>query len=81
MLHSILKQDTFLIGDLNLSQLLLMNDARFLWLILVPKRAEIVELHELSEADQTLLLSEMMSISKVLKQQFGSYLMVLGSTG
>ena len=31
--------DTHPLGDLELSRVLLMNDARFAWLILVPRRA------------------------------------------
>ena len=34
-----LEADTVPVGDLALSRVLLMNDARFPWLILVPRRA------------------------------------------
>ena len=33
-----LARDAFVIGDLALSRVLLMNDARWPWLILVPRR-------------------------------------------
>ena len=36
-----LAADTLPIGDLKLSRALLMNDARYPWLILVPRRADL----------------------------------------
>ena len=39
-LDSRLAADTFLVGETPLSQVLLMNDARYPWLILVPRRAD-----------------------------------------
>ena len=53
-----LAADTIFIADWKLSRVLLMNDARFPWLILVPRRADAVELDELSFDDQTQLLHE-----------------------
>ena len=42
-------------GETSLSQVLLMNDARYPWLILVPQRCDVTEPFELSEADQAQL--------------------------
>ena len=50
-LHTKLAADTSLIGRLSGCQLLLMNDARYPWLILVPEQDGLRELHELN--DQT----------------------------
>ncbi|WP_244240495.1 HIT domain-containing protein, partial [Pseudomonas aeruginosa] len=36
-----LEQDTLLLGDFPLSRLLLMNDARYPWFILVPRREDV----------------------------------------
>ncbi len=47
VLDARLAADTIEIGDLALSRLLLMNDARFLWLILVPRRNDLSELIDL----------------------------------
>ena len=52
-----LAADTFVVGETPLSQVLLMNDARYPWLILVPWRCHISEPFELSEADQAQLWS------------------------
>lgn len=58
ILHPRLAGDTLGLGDLPLSRVLLMNDSRFPWLILVPKRIGVTELHQLSIEDQQQLLAE-----------------------
>jgi diadenosine tetraphosphate (Ap4A) HIT family hydrolase len=50
--------DTFLVGDLELCRVLLMNDARYPWLILVPRHAGIVELTDLDARDRARLIEE-----------------------
>jgi diadenosine tetraphosphate (Ap4A) HIT family hydrolase len=57
-LHSQLEADTYPIGDLDLCRVLLMDDARWPWLILVPRRADKRELYDLEPADQVLLTRE-----------------------
>ena len=47
-LHTQLAADTSIIGHLSGCQLLLMNDSRYPWLILVPKQDGLRELHELN---------------------------------
>ena len=53
-----LATDTHLVGDLELSRVLLMNDARFPWLILVPRRTGMRDLIDLVPAEQHVLLDE-----------------------
>jgi hypothetical protein len=62
-----LARDTFVIGDLPLCRVLLMNDARWPWLILVPRREGMVELIDLELADQTQLMDEAGRASRFLK--------------
>ena len=62
-----LARDTFLIGDWPLSRVLLMNDARWPWFILVPRREDMVELIDLEPADQTQLMDESSRIARFLK--------------
>lgn len=62
-----LEADTHAIGDLPLSQLLLMDDARFPWLILVPRIAGARELIDLDEADQRTLLGELNLVGRALE--------------
>lgn len=57
-LHPRLAADTVAVGALGLSELRLMNDARFPWLILVPRIAGIADYTALSAADQASLWTE-----------------------
>jgi diadenosine tetraphosphate (Ap4A) HIT family hydrolase len=58
VLDSRLAADTVPVGDLPLSSVLLMNDARFPWLILVPRREGASELTDLSDEDAAALMGE-----------------------
>ena len=53
-----LAADTVAVGDLPLSTVLLMDAARFPWLILVPRRASLSEIIDLTLEDATSLMSE-----------------------
>jgi len=61
-----LAADTHPVGDLQLSRLLLMDDARFPWLILVPRQAGLRELIDLPRDDQIVLLDEINRCAHVL---------------
>lgn len=67
-----LAADTFVLGSTPLSRVLLMNDARFPWLILVPERADVSEPFELSEADQEQLWQESMRLGGAMKAHFAA---------
>lgn len=62
-----LAADTRVLGDLGLSRLLLMDDATYPWLVLVPRRAGLVELIDLSRDDRIALLDEVAAVSEALK--------------
>lgn len=53
-----IEKDTFHIGDLPLSRVLLTNVVNFPWIILVPKVPEVSELFELSSEQQNQYLNE-----------------------
>lgn len=57
-LHPRLQQDTIHLGQFDLCDVLLMNDARYPWVILVPKRADITEVFQLSNDEQQQLMAE-----------------------
>jgi diadenosine tetraphosphate (Ap4A) HIT family hydrolase len=59
--------DTHLIGELALSRLLLMDDARFPWLILVPRIAGARELFDLDGADRATLLAELDAVGRAIE--------------
>jgi diadenosine tetraphosphate (Ap4A) HIT family hydrolase len=61
-----LETDTLPVGDLPLSSVLLMDDARFPWLILVPRRAAVSEITDLTEEDAQLLVSEIRLATRVM---------------
>lgn len=65
-LHPKLKEDTLLVTELNFSLLLLMNDQRFPWLVLVPKKAGLTELYSLSQNELSLLSMEIKIVSLML---------------
>lgn len=69
-LNEILEGDTFLVQDLKLCQLRLMNNEFYPWLILVPRRENISEIFELNAADQEQLMVEISQISKLVKEVF-----------
>ena len=58
------------IGPTDLCEVRLANDRRFPWVILIPRRAGVTELHDLSPADQQTLMAEITRIAAVLKQRF-----------
>ena len=68
-LHPQIIQDTLDVGDLPLSRLQLMNDATYPWLILVPRRADIVEIIDLVPDERVQLMTEISQVSQVLKSE------------
>ena len=65
-LNAQLAADTVLIGDLALSSVLLMDDARFPWFILVPRRPGASEVTDLTDEDAAQLMSEIRIATRVL---------------
>lgn len=67
-LHPQLQADCIHIKHMELSDLLLMNDSRFPWLILVPRVADVSEMFDLAADKQTFLHQEIISIAHRLKK-------------
>ncbi|MBC2884093.1 HIT domain-containing protein [Ochrobactrum sp. CM-21-5] len=63
-----LSADTFSVAVLGLCELRLMNDRRWPWLILVPRRTGLAEIHDLTPLDQTLLTFEAGIVAQALKK-------------
>jgi diadenosine tetraphosphate (Ap4A) HIT family hydrolase len=70
-LDSQLARDTFLVGELPLARVLLMNDANYPWLILVPRVAGAVEIIDLDDEQQDLLMDEIALVARVLRDVTG----------
>jgi diadenosine tetraphosphate (Ap4A) HIT family hydrolase len=69
-LHPTLARDTVEIARLPLCRVLLMNDRRFPWLILVPERESLREIHDLPSADRSTLIEEIAQAGQVLARLF-----------
>ncbi|MGV6807183.1 MAG: HIT domain-containing protein [bacterium] len=69
-LHPRLAQDSLEIGRFPLGLLLLSKDANYPWLILVPQREDVSEIHHLSEGDQQQLLKESCILAEVMVDLF-----------
>jgi diadenosine tetraphosphate (Ap4A) HIT family hydrolase len=62
-----LAADTDPVGELPLCRVLLMNDARFRWLILVPRRDGLSEIADLPADERTRLVEEAMQAGEALR--------------
>ncbi len=80
-LHPRLAADTYPIKDLALSRVLFMNDNRYPWVILVPMRPGIVEIHDLAEADRQQLMTEISVASETLAALFETDKINVGALG
>ncbi|CAA7619781.1 HIT domain-containing protein [Magnetospirillum sp. UT-4] len=66
-LHERLAADCVAVTDWPLSRVLLMNDCSYPWLILVPRRHGVTELHELDSGDRVQLMEEIADASRRLQ--------------
>lgn len=62
-----LAADTAFVAEWTLCRVLLMDDARFPWLVLVPRREGLVELDDLAERDRAQLMREITRAMKLLR--------------
>jgi diadenosine tetraphosphate (Ap4A) HIT family hydrolase len=81
VLHPRLDADTAFVADWRLSRVLLMDDVRYPWLILVPKRADVTELFELDAQDRALLTEEIAYAARMLKAASGARKVNIGALG
>lgn len=63
-----LQADTIPVGDLALCSVLLLDDRRFPWLVLVPRRAGLAEITDLAAGEAGLLMDEMRAAVRVLTE-------------
>jgi len=67
-LHPQLARDTIVVGDLALSRLLVVNDANWPWLLLVPRRLGASEIIDLDEVERAQLMTELARAARALKE-------------
>jgi len=63
-------KDSHLIAELKLCSIRLIDNAKFPWIILIPKRKNITDISELNSKDQMLLMKEIVHCSKLMKKAF-----------
>jgi len=80
-LHPRLKQDSIAIGKFNLTELRLINDSQYPWFVLVPMRADISEVYQLSADDQQLLQQESSLLTKTLADLYNADKMNIAAIG
>ncbi len=66
--HPQLASDTHSVGDLPLSRVLIIKDANFPWVVLVPRRAGVSEIFDLDPADRAQLMDEITRTGAALKE-------------
>lgn len=81
MLDPRLAADSVPVTTLDLCEVRLMNDARFAWLLLVPRRAGLSEIHDLPEAEQDLLWREVRQAAQALRSSAPCDKLNLGALG
>jgi len=81
ILHPRLEVDTAFVADWALCRLLAMKDARYPWLVLVPRRSGAVEIFDLDEAGRAVLVEETARASRGLKALSGASKMNVGALG
>lgn len=68
-LDSRLAADSLAVAELPLSSLRLMRDSRYAWLMLVPRKPELVELLDLTEEERAQLMREIALVGAALKAE------------
>ena len=63
-------KDSHLIADLKLCSIRLIDNAKFPWIILIPKIKGITDITNLASKDQILLMKEIVHVSKLMKKVF-----------
>jgi len=80
-LHPVLENDSVLIGRFGLCQIRLINDSNYPWVLLVPEREGLTEIHQLSIEDRCLLAEESAFLSAILADLFEADKMNIAAIG
>ena len=66
-------RDSYYITELKLCTIRLIDNSKFPWIILIPKRKKITDIFQLKKKDQNLLIKEIVYASKVMKKTFKAF--------
>lgn len=80
-LDSRLADDTFVVADLALCRLLAMRTTDHPWLILVPRRAGLVEILDLAIDERALLRAEIDAVAEALRAETGAHKLNIAALG
>ena len=80
-LHSRLQADTRWLGDLPLCRVLLAKDSQYPWLILVPRVANLREIHHLAPEQQQQLMQESCAVAALMEQALSPDKINIGALG
>lgn len=80
-LHTQLERDCIALDQLPLCVLLLMNDARFPWFVLVPDRENVEEIYQLNAADRAQLWRESDALSRAIVAVFSPHKLNIAALG
>lgn len=69
-LHPRLEADTLFVADLVLCRVQLMNDARFPWLILIPRRTSLRELTDVHPEERLIAFDDIERASEALRKLY-----------
>ena len=76
-----LEDNTLNVKELALCQICLVNDKRYPWLILVPQKNGLTEIHNLSEEDQSRLIIEITTTTRIIEKLFQPEKINVGALG
>ncbi len=80
-LHPRLAADTVFVADWALSRVVAMNDARYPWLIVVPRRDGATEMFDLNAEDRRMMIEEIARASDGLKTLTAAAKINVGALG
>ena len=80
-LHPRLKTDTIALGQFKLCLVLLHKDSTYPWVVLVPKREKVREIHHLALDDQLQLIRESSHLSEIMTSIFDPFTMNIAALG
>ena len=63
-------KSSYHIIELKLCSIMLHDNSKFPWIILIPKRNKITDISELNSKDQILLMKEIVHVSNIMKKLF-----------
>lgn len=80
-LHPRLEADTLVLGELPLCRVLLCLDGRYPWVILVPRREGVREIHGLSVRDRATLMEEQAAVAAAMQAALSADKMNVAALG